>query len=238
MIVGRRRFKPTWRAVAVTLAGVSVFTALGLWQLQRADLKEAIGARFEQRLAEPYQALRSIRDERDIEYRKVMLQGRYDNAHSLLVDNQVHQGRAGYFVLTPLRLKDSDYVVLVNRGWAPWGDSRDDPAPITEPVSVGGVAGIAYFPSESALKMGTVKPTGEWPQLIPYIDIDALQGSFDGRLLPWVLWLAPEQQGQYLRDWKPVWMRPEKSRAYAAQWFAFALLSVVFFLILNLRKIE
>ena len=34
----------------------------------------------------------------------------------------------------------------------------------------------------------------------------ALQASFDNRLLPWVLWLAPEQPGAYVRDWKPVWM--------------------------------
>jgi len=52
------------------------------------------------------------------------------------------------------------------------------------------------------------------------------------------LWLAPEREGHYVRDWNPVWMRPEKSRAYATQWFAFALLSLVFFVILNLRKIE
>ena len=57
-------------------------------------------------------------------------------------------------------------------------------------------------------------------------------------MLPVVLWLAPEQQGNYVRDWNPVWMRPEKSRAYATQWFAFAVVALVFFVILNLRKIE
>jgi cytochrome oxidase assembly protein ShyY1 len=41
-----------------------------------------------------------------------------------------------------------------------------------------------------------------------------------------------------VRVWNPVWMRPEKSRAYATQWFTFALLAMVFFVILNLRKIE
>jgi len=56
--------------------------------------------------------------------------------------------------------------------------------------------------------------------------------------LPVVLWLAPEQSGAFVRDWNPVWMKPEKSRAYATQWFAFALIALVFFVILNLRKIE
>lgn len=238
MIIGRRRFEPAWWSVALTAAGVSLCIALGLWQLQRAELKEAIEAKFEQRLALPYQPLHAITAADDIEYRRVVLQGRYDTTRNLLVDNQSKRGRAGYYVLTPLRLRDSDDIVLVNRGWAPWGESRAKPAPVMAPANADGVSGIAYFPSEPALQFGGVKPEGAWPRLIPFIDIDALQPSFDGRLLPWVLWLAPEQQGQYLRDWKPVWMRPEKSRAYATQWFAFALLALVFFVILNLRKIE
>ena len=86
--------------------------------------------------------------------------------------------------------------------------------------------------------MGVVALSSVWPQpvpyqLIPYIEVDALQAAFGGRLLPWVLWLSPEQQDYYVRDWKPVWMRPEKSRAYALQWFSFALVALVFFIIMN-----
>jgi len=238
MIIGKRRFKPAWWSLALTLCGMTVFIALGLWQLDRAVLKEAIEARFQQRLTESYLAWSAVDEDADIEYRRLLLQGRYDNARSLLVDNQLHRGRAGYYILTPLQLRDSDRVVLVNRGWVAWGESRDHAAPIDEPSNAGGVAGIAYFPSEPALAMGGVQLTGRWPQLIPYADIDALQAAFENRLLPWVLWLAPEQPGAYVRDWKPVWMRPEKSRAYATQWFAFAALALVFFIILNLRKVE
>jgi surfeit locus 1 family protein len=238
MLIGGRRFKPALWSLALTLAGMSLFIALGFWQLQRAALKEDIENRFEQRLAEPYRALGSLADSADVEYRRLVLQGSYDSEHSLFVDNQLHRGRAGYHVLTPLRLRDSDDVVLVNRGWAPWGGSREVTPAVAEPVSVDGVAGIAYFPSEPALQMGDATADGGWPRLIPYVDIDALQPLYQGRLLPWVLWLAPEYPGEYVRDWNPVWMRPEKSRAYATQWFAFALLALVLFVILNLRKTE
>ena len=237
MIIGRRRFKPAWWAVLLTVLGMSLFIALGMWQLQRAQFKEEVESRFQQRLGEPYQSVTSVEELEDVEYRKLRLQGRYDNSRNLLVDNQLHRGRAGYYVVTPLRLKDSDRVLLVNRGWAAWGESRSDPAPIPDPVS-GQVDGIAYFPSEPALQLGEFGLSGNWPQLIPNIDVAALQPVYDGNLLPWVLWLAPEAQGEYVRDWNPVWMRPEKSRAYAVQWFAFALLAFLFFIILNLRKIE
>ncbi len=238
MRVAGRRFKPALWSLALTLAGMSLFIALGFWQLQRAALKEDIENRFEQRLAEPYRALQSFDDAADLEYRKLLLQGSYDTGRSLLLDNQLHRGRAGYHVLTPLRLRDSDDVVLINRGWAPWGESRAVTAAPAEPVNVDGVAGIAYFPSEPALELGDAAADGDWPRLIPYVDIEALQPLYEGRLLPWVLWLAPEHPGEYVRDWNPVWMRPEKSRAYATQWFAFALLALVLFVILNLRKSE
>jgi surfeit locus 1 family protein len=242
MILSGRRFRASWWAVAGTAAGISLFIALGLWQLDRASFKEEIEGRFQQRLTEPYRPLQAVEDQ-DIEYRKLWLEGRYDNMRNLLVDNQVHRGRAGYYVLTPFLLQDSDRVLLVNRGWAAWGESRDDLPPIATPDSAEGIAGIAYFPSEPALQMGGGALSGRWTQaapyqLIPHIDIDALQASFDGRLLPWVLWLAAERPGYYVRDWQPVWMRPEKSRAYATQWFAFALVALVLFVIMNLRKIE
>jgi surfeit locus 1 family protein len=242
MIISGRRFSASWWSVALTAVGMSLFIALGLWQLERAVLKESIESKFEQRLSEPYLTVLPDDDLKDIEYRKLLVQGSFDNARNFLVDNQLHRGRAGYHVLTPLRLKDSDKVLLVNRGWAPWGESRDAPAPILEPASNESIAGIAYFPSEPALEMGGVKLSefgSQIPyQLIPYIDVDVLQEPFEGRLLPWVLWLSPQQQDYYVRDWKPVWMRPEKSRAYATQWFAFALVALVLFIIMNVRKIE
>jgi surfeit locus 1 family protein len=238
MELAGRKFKAAWWSVALTTAGVMLFIGLGMWQLERADYKESVQLKFEQRLHEQYQESRLETDLDEIEFRKLIVKGRYDNAHNILVDNQIHRGRAGYHVLTPLHLTDSDSIILVNRGWAGWGVSRETLPQIPAASSAGGVAGIANFPTEPAMRLGGTELTEHWPQLVRYVDIEALREQFSERLLPVVLWLAPEQAGNYVRDWNPVWMRPEKSRAYATQWFAFALLALVFFVILNLRKIE
>lgn len=238
MVIGKRKFKPARWSIALTAFGVALCITLGLWQLDRAALKASIESRFEQRLGEPYREYSPGDGLDDIEYRKLLLQGSFDNAHHFLVDNQLYRGKAGYYVLTPLKLRDSDSLILVNRGWSPWGESRQEIAPIPAAQSLDGVKGIANFPNEPALRMGGLTLGDRWPQLIPYIDIEALQAQFSSRLLPVVLWLAPEQNGVYVREWNPVWMKPEKSRAYALQWFAFALIAVVFFVILNLRKAE
>ena len=238
MIIAGRRFKPAGWSILLTLAAVVLFVALGNWQLQRAAYKASIEQKFNQRLGEDYRRLRQDADLEDIEYRKLRLSGRYESRHTLLLDNQLHQGRAGYHVLTPFELNDSDAVILVDRGWAAWGDDRET-LPAIEPAGAAeSIAGIAYRPELSVFRLGRVELGDEWPQLIPFLDLDALRVQYSERLLPVVLWLAPEQPGSYLRDWQPVWLPPEKSRAYAAQWFCFAGVALLLFFILNLRKIE
>ena len=152
--------------------------------------------------------------------------------------DQVHEGRAGYHVLTPFRLADSDYLLLVDRGWAAWGERRSPLPPIRPPLEAGIVSGIAFVPEEPALKLGEAPSGGDWPRLITYLDIDELRQSYSADLLPMVLWMAPEIPGAYLRDWDPIWLPPEKSRAYALQWCSFAAISLLLFVVLNLRKIE
>ena len=225
------------------MGGVSFFVFLGLWQLERAAYKDVIEQKFELRLKEDYRSLEAgaflddgVTDE--LLFRKLIVEGQYDNAHSFLLDNQLHRGRAGYHVLTPLQLKDSDWIILVNRGWVGVGASRDRLPDIAPPVDVGRAAGIVSLPELSVFKMGEVMLGNSWPQVIPFIDFDALQQQYSPQLLPMVLWMAPEQAGHYVRVWDPVWMKPEKSRAYATQWFAFALLAGILFIVLNLRKVE
>ncbi len=238
MKFGEREFHPARWSIFLTAAGTALFMALGMWQLERAALKDSIQARFEQRLAEDYQELTAVDDLVDVQYRKLRFTGRYHDAHHLLLDNQVHQGRAGYQVITPFYLADSDHILLVNRGWAAWGNSREL-VPEILPADAGGtVSGIAFVPGDPALALGEVEIGEDWPQLIPYVDLAALRQQYSEQLLPLVLWMAPEQPGAYVRDWDPVWLPPEKSRAYAVQWFSFAAIALILFVVLNLRKSE
>ncbi len=238
MNFGNRRFRPAWWSVLLTICGVALFVSLGLWQLERAALKDAVEARFEQRLAQGYAPLGTTDDLDDIQYRKLRLEGEFETQHHFLLDNQTHGGKAGYQVITPLYLANSDHIILVNRGWAAWNGARE-PLPVPRPPAAGGqVTGIAFVPSEPALALGEFPSGDSWPRLIPYVDIDVLRQNYSPKLLPMILWMAPEQPGEYVRAWDPVWLPPEKSRAYAVQWFAFAVIAAILFFVLNLRKIE
>ena len=236
MIIFKRRFRPTLRATVIALAGFAVFVALGMWQLELANYKGTIQQKFESRLEADYRQLDIRAALSDIEFQKLELPGKYDLGRTILVDNQLYHGRAGYHVLSPFELSGSSDILLVNRGWVALGNSREILPSIEMPVSDGVVRGIANIPGDDIYRMGTISLQDNWPQVIPFVDIEAMQTQFEGRLLPLVLWLGPEQAGHYPREWNPVWARPEKSRAYAWQWFTFGTLSLILFLILNFRK--
>ena len=236
MIIFKRRFRPTLRATSMALVGFAVFVALGMWQLERADYKDFIQQKFETRLEADYRQLDIHAALADIEFQKLELPGQYDLSRTILVDNQVHQGLAGYYVLSPFELSASNDILLVNRGWIALGKSREILPAIEMPVNDGVVRGIASVPGDDIFRMGSISLQDNWPQVVPFIDIEAMQTRFSGRLLPMVLWLGPEQAGHYPREWNPVWAKPERSRAYAWQWFTFGALSLILYLVLNFRK--
>lgn len=243
MILFNRRFTPSWLMTIITVIGLCLFVSLGLWQLDRAAFKNGIKLRFEARLDADYRqfALRessSGLDLSDMDFRKLIFHGRYDLTRTLLIDNKIHRGQAGYHVLTPLELSRGDKIVLVNRGWVTLGKTRARLPLIKAPAVDGSIRGIVSIPDTGGFRMGEVRLKNEWPQVIPFVDIDAMQAQFQNQLLPFILWLDPEQAGHYARQWNPVWADPEKSRAYAWQWFAFAAISLVLFIGLNLRRVD
>jgi len=220
----------------LTAFGLAIFISLGMWQLERAAFKEAIKNRFETRMLADFRLFDSRETPGDIEYRKLILRGRYNIGRSMLLDNQLLGGRAGYHVLSPFILSASNKIVLVNRGWVAAGPSREILPSIEVPMVIDRVRGIASVPDMGGYRLGEVSLRGSWPAVVPFIDIEAMQPQFDDRLLPFVLWLSPEQAGHYQREWNPAWDDPEKSRAYALQWFSFALIAFVLFIFLNSRK--
>ncbi|MBF3159133.1 SURF1 family protein, partial [Pseudomonas aeruginosa] len=64
---------------------------------------------------------------RDPAYVRVRLHGRFDERHTLLLDNRLRNGQAGVEVLQPFYDQASGLWLLVNRGWVAWTDRRSPP---------------------------------------------------------------------------------------------------------------
>ncbi|MBW6422119.1 SURF1 family protein [Rhizobium sp. XQZ8] len=102
-----------------------VFLALGTWQVQRLfwklDLIARVDARVHAAAVQPPADWSAITADRD-EYRHVTATGTFDHNKEVLVQAVTERG-AGFWVVTPLSLKDGT-TVLVNRGFVP-ADRRD-----------------------------------------------------------------------------------------------------------------
>jgi len=232
------QFKPSWLVSLITLVLFPLFVSLGLWQLQRAEQVSAIQTIFDHRLEADYQDLLPIINnaQASLKYRKISIQGHYLSQPSFLYDNRLHQGQPGYHVISAFKPTASQRILLVNRGWIAQGNSRDS-LPVIDIDSTETVLhGILYHPIASVVLTDKTEQH-DLQQRVQRIDISQLQTQFDQSLLPYMIWLAPDQAQGYVRAWQPHYRDPRKNTAYAVQWFSFALILLFLYFKLNTRRL-
>jgi surfeit locus 1 family protein len=237
MRFGKLDFNPGLWPSFITLIVFGILISLGFWQLDRAQQKRDLLASYEGDSRDTVVQLEpDLRSVTDLNYQFATALGYYDAEHQFLLDNRTYQGRAGYHVLTPLKLRESSVAVLVNRGWIPMGASRaelPDPGVSTQRRSV---EGRLKQPSTGGLMLGEEQPRERWPYRIQRVDIEALSEELGYPLLPVILLLDGEQQDGYVRDWKPLRSGPERNVGYAVQWFGLAAALLIIYLVVNTRK--
>ncbi len=103
------------------LAGTVFLSALGMWQVQRLQWKEALIAEVEaRRLSEPVSLDEmEIRwsNEQDVDYWPVSVTGNFDHSAEQYFYT-THKGRVGWNIYTPMTLADGR-TIFVNRGFVP-----------------------------------------------------------------------------------------------------------------------
>ena len=232
---------------AVTVLLLAVFISLGRWQWSRGEQKEALARGFAAGAvqAQPLGARGTATLPR---YAVVSVTGEWDAARQFLLDNRTRDGRAGYEVLTPLRLADGRWL-LVNRGWLPFEGRRDRLPEVATGLAPGAVTlrgRLDELPT-AGLTSGRAAPalTGAWPRVTSFPQTAQLAASLaDGgpdsaaqtlRLEPRVLLLDAAAPAGYRRDWRPFVKGPEQNISYAVQWWSFGVLLLVLFVKMNLR---
>lgn len=202
------------------------FISLGLWQWRKAEAKTALQAELDSRSHGAAIALPTTPVDIDsLRHRRVSLSGNYDAARQVLIDNRLHQERAGYHVITPLRLDGSDMHVLVNRGWLPApADHRI--LPVAEvPAGPVELTGIVLAPASRFFNLAP-QPTSGWEPVWQNLDVARFQGAVDYPLQALVVQLDAESPGGFLREWPRPDERADRHRSYALQWFGFAAASL------------
>jgi len=235
-----RRFAPPAWAVLLTAVALAAFVSLGTWQLGRAREKRGLVEEFAAGSRDTVEA--SGLDLGGLpRYQRVRLLGAYDPSRQVLLDNMPSAaGRPGYRVLTPLRRADGRGWVMVDRGWVPLGASREALPDVAVGAGEREVSGVLDVLPEPGLRLGPATAPGAtaWPRVLLFpteADVEsALATDVESR----IVLLDPGAADGFERSWRPsLGFGPERHLGYAIQWFAFALVSVVMLIALNLRRV-
>jgi surfeit locus 1 family protein len=236
-VPGSRAFAPTWLGTVLTVAAVVVFVPLGRWQWSKGELREAQAKEFaqgsEQAMPLGTRSLRQVE-----RFQRVSVQGRYDPAHQFLLDNQINEGRAGYDVLTPLDLADGRSL-LVDRGWVPFTGYRERlPEVAFAAASALEVTGRVDELPTQGLESGRAAPDPQapWPRVTSFPHPAELSAALGRAVEARIILLDARAPNGYVREWQPPGLPAMRHWSYAVQWWAFAALAVVLWLILGLRK--
>jgi surfeit locus 1 family protein len=214
-------------AAAACVAGI----ALGNWQARRADEKRVLGAQLAQAMrAPPLEISAAIANPQSLVLHRVAAKGRFAAEHTVFLDNKLRRGRAGYEVVTPLRL-DGAYV-LVNRGWVAAGRSRESLPEVPVPAGVVRVEGLVLAHLPRALSAGA-PAAGKVRQ---NLEVDAFAKQTGLRLLPIVIEQHSPADDGLLREWPRPDTGIDKHESYAFQWYSLAALAVVLLLVLSVRR--
>jgi surfeit locus 1 family protein len=214
--------------------------ALGIWQLERSEEKRAF-LELEQRQAasEVLHLSPATEDNPEaLRYRKVEVRGHYDNARQFLIDNQVSDGKPGYFVLTPLILEGAAKAVLVNRGWVPLNRDRSILPDVEIKKLRTTITGrVNSFPRVGIKLAGADLPTANWPSVVQIADSNILAKTLGYPLFQFQIELDKDLPDGFKREWRTTAiMLPEQHTAYAIQWFALALTLTIIFIWYSFKK--
>lgn len=240
MQIGNKTFKPGIIPTIVYLLILPILLNLGFWQLDRAEEKRGLIAQFKQQNElGPLFIKGLIELDEKLNYRKAKVHGKYNLNKQIFIDNKIHQGKTGAYVMTPFRLKNSEYSILVNRGWVPMAIDRLTLPSITTTNEELTLLGKIKTQSKKPFTVGEgVQSNQGWPALMQWINISEVEKISGLKLLPYIFLLDENEQSGYVRNWKPVVMQPEKSTSYAVQWFALALALTIIYLVVNLKTVK
>jgi surfeit locus 1 family protein len=234
--MARRSWHPSVFGVVLTALGMALFIRLGCWQLDRAEQKQQLLAQYQigQRSQIELTAQNADRLSR---YQRVRVNGHYDPARQILLDNMPsHTGRPGYRVLTPLQSPAG--WLLVDRGWLPIGATRAVLPDIPVGDAERNITGTIDALPRAGLQLANtpVDNNAPWPRVLSFPQQSVLEQQLGRKLLPGVLLLDASQPDGYERVWEAhLGFKPERHTGYAVQWFALAVAAAIIFILMGFR---
>jgi len=222
--------------VAIVVAGACI--GLGLWQLDRLEGRRAFNERYAAGLAAAPAPLEDLLGSGDpLAYRRAIATGRYDPGHEVILYGRTLDGRAGNHVLTPLVLEDGR-AIIVDRGWVPF--EMDEP-PVAEAAPPDGeVEVLGPLFADQPGGAGEVQEGEDRVTTVRSVDLEAIALDVPYELLPWFIQLQRQSPtaGELPVPAPPPELNEGPHLNYALQWFAFAAIAAIGYVILVRRELR
>jgi surfeit locus 1 family protein len=217
-------------ATAAVFVVAAVCVRLGFWQLDRLEQRRRANAGLEDRIAAAPIALSAApRDTAGLIMRAARLRGTWDGEYSFALAGRSRAGAPGAHVLAPLRLADGG-AVLVDRGFVPSADAATVAAEarLSGPATVFGR--LKPLDPEADAD-GTLRPPAPGGGSLPTWFARSPDGL--GEHIPYALapvYLAAESattDGPYPAPLQAPELDEGPHLGYALQWFSFAVIALV-----------
>ncbi|MDQ1922876.1 SURF1 family protein [Massilia pseudoviolaceinigra] len=222
-----------------TVLLVALGIALGRWQDGRAaekiGLQQAITARAG---AAPVVLGAAALTPAQVELRPVTATGTFVRDWPLFLNNRPQEGKAGFYLLMPLRIEGTDMHVLVARGWLPRYTGQYDRLPqFDTPAGTVTITGLARAGMGKVMQLGTAAPVAPKAILQNLTPAEFAQASKLAVQPFFIEQSGPAPAGDKLvRNWPAPSLNVEKHQGYAFQWYALAVMALLFFVITGFQR--
>jgi len=230
-------FRFRWVPFIAMLIVAAIGIALGNWQLRRADEKRAIEAKLTAQASQtPLLIGTSTLRGEDIEYRRVSVQGEFERAWPLYLDNRPLNGNAGFYLLMPFKIAGANRYLLVERGWFPVDQHNRNKLPtINTPDGTITLEGVAVRGIGHVMQLGQA-PSVQPGAILQNLTVDELRAATKFDLQPFVIEQGSDTHDGLKRDWPRSSVGIERHLGYAFQWYALAATAFLFFVVTGYRS--
>ena len=232
-------FRMRWIPLLATVIVVAIGVSLGQWQTHRGDAKEAMQESMNARAgAAPIERSEMLAAAAidQLQYRRVRLTGQFVPQWTVYLDNRSYKGVSGFYVLTPFKVANSQTVLMVERGWGPRDMQDRTSLPVfTTPDAPIVIEGIVRRDAGHLLQLG--EPQLPQPgAIMQNLDIASFAQASRLQMLPLLIEQSNDLKDGLVRDWPLPSLGIERHRGYAMQWYALALMALIFFVVTGLRS--
>ena len=228
----------------VPLIATCMLVVLGIslaqWQTRRARDKQLIQTQMVARADAPVLGLTGATiNPTELLFRRVSVRGHFMQNWPLYLDNRPQDGRPGMYVVMPFQIAGTATQILVERGWIPLNRSaRNTIYPYQTPSGETELIGVVREHAGHVMQLGPVAPLRPGA-IVQNLDETAFASAAGLSLLPLVIEQTdtPATSGDGLvRNWPKPSSGIEMHQGYAFQWYALAVMALLFFVVTGFRR--